>query len=139
MWDLEPRESLTRACAAVGYLAAVALLVLLQEVGLWLRREEGRAWWAGHGRDLLNGLGFAGVTSALRAFGFPLPAGLAGGATVTLAVFGTSIFFETQAGVAHPRARALAAALLLAAPVLLFPEAVLSGLSALARELFALH
>ena len=39
----------------------MALLVWFQELGQWLKREERRAWWAGHGRDLLNA---AGLTAA---------------------------------------------------------------------------
>ena len=46
MGSLEPRSAAVAAAVAL-YLAAVALLILLQEVGLRLRREERRAWWAG--------------------------------------------------------------------------------------------
>ena len=138
MWDLEPRGGTVRALASLAYFSAVALLVLLQELGLRLRREERRAWWAGNGRDVLNALGCAGVAAALLAHGFPFPAAVAAGATVTLAVFGTSIFFETQARVAHPRAWALAAALLVALPVLLFPGQTVRGLGRLLSWLFPL-
>ncbi len=136
MGDIEPRTALARAAAAGLYLAAVVLLVLLQEVGLRLRREERRAWWAGNGRDLLNAVGFAAVTAALRAFGFPLPSALVAGASVTLALFGTSIFVETQVRVRHPRAWALAAGLVIATPVLLAPQAVLLAVARVAGALF---
>ncbi|HUK66025.1 MAG TPA: hypothetical protein VLV17_04305 [Anaeromyxobacteraceae bacterium] len=136
MWSLEARSELSRCAAAFAYLAAVALLVLLQEIGLRLRREERRAWWAGNGRDLLNAVGFAAVAAALRAYGFPLPAALAVGATATLVLFGTSIFMETQTGVARPRAWALLLGLILATPVLIFPGAVLDVFGRVAARLF---
>ncbi len=139
MWTFEPRSELARTVAAAGYLAAVALLVMLQEIGLRLRHRERRAWWAGTGRDLLNGLGFAAVTASLRAYGFPLPAALAVGATLTLALFGTSIFMETRAPVARPRAWALGIGMALAAPVLVSPGAFLNAFSRLARWLFAIR
>ncbi len=136
MWGLEPRSGAARLTAAAAYLAAVALLVLLQEVGIWLRREERRAWWAGNGRDLLTMLGFAAVTAALRAFGFPAPPALVVGATLTLLLFGTSIFMETRARVASPRAWAVGVGLLFSGPLLLFPEGVLTALQRVATRLF---
>jgi hypothetical protein len=136
MWSLEPRSGLARALAAAGYLAAVALLVMLQEFGLRLRRRESRAWWAGTGRDLLNFLGFAGVAAALRAYGFPLPPALVVGATLTLALFGTSIFMETRAPAGRPRAWALGVGLALAAPVLVVPRAVLTACDRVMAALF---
>jgi hypothetical protein len=136
MWSLEARSELLRCAAAFAYLAAVALFVLLQEIGLRLRREERRAWWAGNGRDVLNAVGFAAVAAALRAYGFPLPGALAVGATATLVLFGTSIFMETKAGVSRPRVWALLVGLLLATPVLLFPGFVLESFGRVARGLF---
>jgi hypothetical protein len=136
MSSLEPRSALTRTLAAAAYVAAVALLVLLQEIGLRLRREERRAWWAGTGRDLLNAAGFAAVAGSLRGYGFPAAAAIAVGASVTLALFGTSIFMETQVETARPRAWALAVGLVLATPVLLFPREVLDAFTRAAHGLF---
>ena len=136
MGDIEPRSALARAAAAGLYVAAVALFVLLQEIGLRLRREERRAWWAGNGRDLLNAVGFAAVAAALRAFGFPLPSALFVGASVTLALFGTSIFMEQRARVRRPRAWALGVGLVIATPVLLAPGAVAGAVARLAAALF---
>ncbi len=136
MWSFEARGALARAVAAGCYLASVALLVLFQELGLWLRREERRAWWAGNGRDVLNAVGFAAVTASLRAYGFPLAGALFAGATLTLALFGVSIFMETQARTARPRAWALAVGLVLAAPVLAFPGEVLGAFARAALALF---
>jgi hypothetical protein len=136
MDTLEARSAAVRAAAAGLYVAAVALLVLLQEVGLRLRREESRAWWAGTGRDLLNAVGFAAVGAALRTFGFPLPPAIAVGATVTLVLFGTSIFMETQVETRRPRTWALIAGIAFTGPVLLFPREVLAAFDAAARGLF---
>ncbi len=136
MWAPDPRSAGERTLAAVLYLAAVALLVLLQEVGLRLRREERRAWWAGNGRDLLNAVGCAAVTAALCAYGFPVPAALVVGASLTLVLFGTSIFMETRAGIARPRAWALAAALVIAVPILLVPGMVVRAVARVAAALF---
>jgi hypothetical protein len=136
MWSLEARSALARALAAAFYLAAVALLVLVQELGLWLRREENRAWWAGNGRDLLNAGGVTAVAASLRAYGFPLAAALVVSATLTLALFGTSMFMETRARLARPRAWALAVGLAFAAPVLLCPAEVLASFARAASTLF---
>lgn len=136
MWSIEARGVLARTAAAALYLAAVTLLVLLQEVGLRLKREESRAWWAGNGRDLLNAVGFAAVATALLAFGFSLAAAFVTGASVTLALFGTSIFFETRARVRHPRAWAVAVGVVIATPVLLLPGLVVTVLSRVAAALF---
>jgi hypothetical protein len=136
MWTLEPRGPGDKALAAALYLASVALLVLLQEIGLRLRREERRAWWAGNGRDLLNALGFGAVTFALHAYGFPLPAALVAGASLTLVLFGTSIFMETQTSARHPRVWALAVGLVIAVPVLVVPGPVVEAIGRLALALF---
>jgi hypothetical protein len=114
----------------------VALLVLLQEVGLRLRREEQRAWWAGNGRDLLNLAGAAAVSAALRAYGYSLPAAIALGGTLTLLLFGTSVFVETRVSLRRPRVLALVAGLVLAAPAVAFPGAVLRALGRLVGALF---
>jgi hypothetical protein len=136
MWSLQVRSELERLAAIFGYLAAVAVLVLLQEIGLRLRREERRAWWAGNGRDLLNAVGFAAVAAALHAYGFPPPAAMAVSATVTLALFGTSVYMETRAQAGPRRAWALAVGFVLAAPVLLFPAEVLGAFGRVATRLF---
>ena len=132
----ETRGALARAVAAGVYLASVALFVLVQEIGLWLRREERRAWWAGTGRDVLNAVGVAAVTASLRAYGFPLPSALGLGATLTLALFGTSLYMETRAGVARRRLWALVVAFVLASPLLLFPREILALFARISALLF---
>jgi hypothetical protein len=138
MWSLEARSEFTRVGAAAAYLVAVALLVVLQELGVRLRREEQRAWWAGNGRDVLNAVGFAAVTAALRGYGFPLPAALVSGASLTLALFGTTVFLEGRDHIVRQRSWALAAGLALAVPVLLFAGPLLAALGRLAARLFPL-
>ena len=136
MWTLETRSAIARAGAGAAYLVAVALLVLLQEIGVRLRHEEQRAWWAGNGRDLLNAVGFAAVTGALRGYGFPLPAAIFAGATLTLALFGTTVFLEGRDHIVRQRAWALAAGLAFAVPVLVFAAPLLAALGRIAARLF---
>ncbi len=136
LWTLEPTSAVWRAAAAAAYLAAIALFELLQEVGLRLRRDEHRAWWAGSGRDLVNLAGLGALAGALRLFGFPAPAALLVGATVTLYLFGTYVLMSTQTSVRRPRAWAFALGLAGALPVLLWPGEVLSLSGDLVASLF---
>lgn len=135
MGPLEPRTDAVRALGAALYLAAVAAFVVFQEIGLRLRREERRAWWAGTGRDLLNGSGLAGVTAALVVFGFPLAGAVVAGGSLTLVLFGTSVFLETRPWRGR-RWLALAAGALVALPLVLFPSAMLEALAAVVGRLF---
>lgn len=137
MWTLEPGGGAGRLLAAAVYLAAVGGFLWLQELGLRLRREEHRAWWAGTGRDLLNLAGLAAIASGLRLVGFPWPAALLVGGTLTLLLFGASVLVATQLEVAHPRAWSTGAGLLLALPVLLFPHEVAAAFGAIAAALSA--
>ena len=91
-----------------------------------LRREEQRAWWAGNGRDLLNAVGFAAVTAALRGYGFPLPAALFSGASLTLALFGTTVFMEGRDHIVRQRGLGARGGARLAVPVLLFAGPLLA-------------
>lgn len=137
MWTLQPGDSAARLLAAAVYLAAVGGFLWLQELGLRLRREEHRAWWAGTGRDLLNLAGLAAIASGLRLVGFPWPAALLVGGTLTLLLFGASVLVATQLEVSHPRAWSTGAGILLAAPVLLFPREIATAVGAIAAALFA--
>jgi hypothetical protein len=125
------------AAAGAVYLAAVLAFLLLQGVGLRLRREEHRAWWAGSGRDLLNAAGLLAIAGSLRLLGFSGPAALLVGGTLTLVLFGASVFVATQLRPTHARAWAVGAGLLLALPVLVAPDAVVSAFAALAHALFS--
>ena len=119
-----------------AYGAAVVAFLLVQEVGLRLRREEHRAWWAGSGRDLLNVAGLLAIGGALRLYGLSWAAALLVGGSLTLLLFGASVLFATQLETAHPRAWSFAAGAALALPVLLFPGRVLAVFAAVARALF---
>jgi hypothetical protein len=136
LWTLEPVSAVSRSAAAAAYLGAVALFEVLQEVGLRLRREEHRAWWAGSGRDLLNLCGFAVLGGTLRLFGFPAPAALLVGGTLTLYLFGTYVLMTTQTSVRNPRAWAFLLGLAGALPVLLWPAEVVSLSGDLVASLF---
>ena len=136
LWGIEPREGGARLAAGAVYLAAVVAFLLLQELGLRLRREEHRAWWAGTGRDLLNAAGMAALSGALRVLGVSWPAPILAGGTLTLLLFGTYTLFATQSRVPHPRAWALATGLLLAAPVLAWTEEVVGLFGSAAAALF---
>jgi hypothetical protein len=133
VWALEDRGGLSRLLAAAVYLAAVVAFLLVQELGLRLRREEHRAWWAGTGRDLLNLGGLVAIAGALRLVGMSAGAALLVGGTLTLLMFGASVLFGATR---HPRRWAFVAGLALALPVLAFPGAVLAGYARLAGALF---
>jgi hypothetical protein len=137
MWSVEPRGEGARLLAGAAYIAAVVAFLLLQEVGLRLRREEHRAWWAGTGRDLLNVAGLVTIASALRLVGVSWPAALLVGGTLTLLLFGATVFFATQTRATHLRGWSLAAGLALAVPVLLWTPQVVAAFAAAAGALFA--
>jgi predicted DNA repair protein MutK len=139
VWTFEAREGSARLLAAVVYLAAVAAFLLLQEIGLRLRREERRAWWAGTGRDLINVAGLFAIAGALRLVGLSTGAALLVGGTLTLLMFGASVLVATQLDTRHPRAWAFAAGLALALPVLLFPAEVVAAVARVAGALFPGH
>ncbi len=136
VWTLEPREGVARLLACAAYVAAVVAFLFVQELGLKLRREERRAWWAGSGRDLLNAAGFLAIAGALRLLGLSAPAALLVGGTLTLAMFGASVFVAIQIRTSHPRAWVFAAGTVFALPVLLFPAEILAAFAAVAGALF---
>lgn len=136
MWTMEPRDGAARLLAGGAYAAAVVAFLLVQGLGLRLRRAEHRAWWAGSGRDLLNAAGLLAITGALRLYGLSWPAGLLVGGSLTLLLFGASVLFATQLRTAHPRAWSFVAGAALALPVLLFPREILAAFARVAGALF---
>ncbi len=136
MWTLQPRGDADRLLARLALLAAVAGAVRLEELGELLRRKEHRAWWAGHGRDVINAAAVLALASALTLLGFPAPAAFVAGGLLTLALTGVSALEARLPERVHPRALAIVFGLLLALPLLLWPGAVVDGLSALAAALF---
>jgi hypothetical protein len=135
-WSLEPRSTAVRSLAGAACVGAALAVVLLQEIGVRLRREEHRAWWAETGRDVLNAVGFVMLSAALRLYGYPPPAAILLGGTLTLVFFGAYVFMATQAGYAHPRAWALAAGLGALAPALAWPAELASAIGEIAARLF---
>jgi hypothetical protein len=136
VWSIEPWAGVPPWVATAAYLAAVVAFLFAQEAGLKLQREERRAWWAGSGRDLINSAGFFAIAGALRLRGLPWPAALLVGGSLTLLMFGASVFVATQTPTRHARAWSFAAGLALALPVLLAPGAVLGAFGRLAERLF---
>jgi hypothetical protein len=136
VWTFEPREGTGRLLTGVLYLVTVVAFLFAQEAGLRLRREEVRAWWAGSGRDLINTAGFLALTGSLRLVGLPWAGALFVGGTLTLLMFGASVFVATQTDTHHPRAWSFAAGLAVAVPVLLAPQAVLGAFARVAVALF---
>ncbi|HET9553386.1 MAG TPA: hypothetical protein VFP50_10490 [Anaeromyxobacteraceae bacterium] len=136
MWSLEPRSDVERLSAALALVAAVAGAVQLEELGDRLRREEHRAWWASNGRDVVNAAALLVISGALMLRGFPGPAALVAGGLLTLALTGVCVVEGKLPARAHPRLLALAAALLLALPLLAWPSGVAAGLGRLAAALF---
>lgn len=136
VWTLDPRSAGARLAGVAVYLGAVLAFLLVQEVGLRLRHEERRAWWAGSGRDLINVAGLLAISGALRLVGFRGAGALVVGGTLTLLMFGASVLVATQTSTRHPRAWAVAAGMALALPVAAFPGEVAAGFAAIAGVLF---
>jgi hypothetical protein len=136
MWTVTSPAGSSGLLADALYLAAVVAFLSLQQLGLWLRRAEHRAWWAGSGRDLLNVAGLLALAGALRLCGLSWPAALLVGGTETLLLFGATVFLATQTGSRHPRAWTLAVGLALSAPVLLYRAEVVAAFGAVALALF---
>jgi hypothetical protein len=136
IWSLEPRSTALRGLAGAACVAAALVVVLLQEIGVRLRREEHRAWWAETGRDLLNAVGFAMLAAALRLFGYPRPAAILVGGTLTLVFFGAYVFMATQTESARPRGWALAVGLAALAPALAWPAELVEAIGAITVSLF---
>jgi len=125
-----------RALAIAAYLCAVLAFLLAQEVGIRLRDEEHRAWWAGTGRDLLNAAGLVAIAGALHLLGLGWPAALLVGGTLTLAMFGASVLVATQLATEHRRLWAFALGLAFALPVLVFLDRVVAAVATVVEALF---
>jgi hypothetical protein len=136
MWTMTPVTEVERAASAAALLVAVAGAVRLEEVGDRLRREEHRAWWAGHGRDVINMAALVIIAAALVLGGFPGPAALLASGLLTLSLTGVSVAEGRLPGRLHPQRLALLAALVLAAPLLLWPAAVVRASASLAGAVF---
>lgn len=136
MFAVEPPAGLPRALGVLAYLGAVLAFLFVQELGLRLRDEEQRAWWAGTGRDLLNAAGLVSIAAALRALGLGWAGALLVGGSLTLAMFGASVFVATQLATQHRRLWAVVLGLALAVPLLVFLGPILAALARVVEALF---
>jgi uncharacterized membrane protein YkgB len=136
MWRLEPRTETERLVAMLALVAAVASAVRLEELGDRLRREEHRAWWASNGRDVINGIALLVMGGALMLLGFPGPAALVTGGVLTMALTGVTVVEGRLPERWRPSLVALALGLLLAMPLLAWPDLVADSLGGLAEALF---
>jgi hypothetical protein len=136
MWIVAAPEGLAGLLADALYVAAVAAFLLLQRLGLRLRRAEHRAWWAGSGRDLLNVAGLLAIGGALRLLGLSWPAALLVGGTQTLLLFGATVFIATQTETTHPQRWALLVGAVLAVPLVFFRAEVVAAFGSAAVALF---
>lgn len=108
---------------ALTFLASVALAGLLERVQYRLRADEGRAWWASNGRDVLNAVALGAVSSGLWIYGFrgPLVVCVAGTLVLLLSIF--QMRLESQSGSTW---WSVGVALALGSPVLVAPGKVAS-------------
>jgi hypothetical protein len=136
MWTVAAPAGAASLVADALYVAALAAFLLLQRLGLRLRRAEHRAWWAGSGRDLLNVAGLLAIGGALRLLGLSWPAALLVGGTQTLLLFGATVFIATQTRTAHPQRWALVVGAILAVPLLFFRAEVVGVFGSAAVALF---
>jgi len=109
------------ALRALGYLALLALVGLLERVQFRLKADEGRTWWASNGRDVLNAVALAAVSAGLWLQGFRGPLVVCVGGTLVLFLSLFQMWFETS-----PRSTlwSVLCALVLGLPALLRPGLV---------------
>ncbi|HZJ56410.1 MAG TPA: hypothetical protein VFD38_19865 [Myxococcaceae bacterium] len=106
---------------ALTFLASVGVAGLLERVQYRLRADEGRAWWASSGRDILNAVALGAVSSGLWIYGFRGP--------LVVCVAGTLVLLLSMAQMrleSRPNSTwwSVGVALALGLPVLLAPSAV---------------
>ena len=106
---------------ALGYLGLLAVAGLLERVQYRLKADEGRAWWASNGRDVLNLVALGAISAGLWLQGFrgPLVVGVAG----TVVVFLSLIQMRLESS-SRSTLWSVLAALVLGLPALLRPGAV---------------
>jgi hypothetical protein len=110
-----------QAWTALTFLASVGVAGLLERVQYRLRADEGRAWWASNGRDVLNAVALGAVSSGLWIYGFRGPLVVCVGGTLVLLLSIMQMRLESRPG---STLWSVAVALALGAPVLVAPKAV---------------
>ena len=106
---------------AATFLASVAVAGLLERVQYRLRADEGRAWWASNGRDVVNAVALGAVSGGLWVYGFRGPLVVCVAGTLVLVLSMCQMRLESR-----PRSTlwSVAVALALGLPVLVAPGAV---------------
>lgn len=106
---------------ALTFLASVGVAGLLERVQYRLRADEGRAWWASNGRDVLNAVALGAVSSGLWVYGFRGPLVVCVAGTLVLLLSMAQMRLESRPGSTW---WSVGVALALGAPVLVAPGAV---------------
>ena len=106
---------------ALTFLASVGVAGLLERVQYRLRADEGRAWWASNGRDVLNAVALGAVSSGLWVYGFRGPLVVCVAGTLVLLLSMAQMRLESRPGSTW---WSVGVALALGAPVLVAPAAV---------------
>ena len=106
---------------ALTYLASVGVAGLLERVQYRLRANEGRAWWASNGRDVVNAVALGAVSSGLWIYGFRGPLVVCVAGTLVLLLSMAQMRLESRPGSTW---WSVGVALALGAPVLVAPAAV---------------
>jgi hypothetical protein len=106
---------------AASFLASVGVAGLLERVQYRLRADEGRAWWASNGRDVVNAVALGAVSSGLWVYGFRGPLVVCVAGTLVLVLSMCQMRLESRPG---STLWSVAVALALGLPVLVAPGAV---------------
>ena len=109
------------AWTALTFLASVGIAGLLERVQYRLRADEGRAWWASNGRDVLNAVALGSVSCGLWVYGFRGPLVVCVAGTLVLLLSICQMRLESRPG---STLWSVAVALALGFPVLIAPGAV---------------
>jgi hypothetical protein len=109
------------AWTALTFLASVGVAGLLERVQYRLRADEGRAWWASNGRDVLNAVALGAVSSGLWIYGFRGPLVVCVAGTLVILLSMAQMRLESRH---HSTWWSVGVALALGFPVLVAPAAV---------------
>lgn len=119
---------------ALILLAALVLFVGCQRLAFRLRDEEGRAWWASNGRDVVNALAAVALSFSVWLLGIATPIAILLGCTLTLALSVIANFLHER--MAHPWRLMLAIAVVFATPFVVAPGWIASGVADLIESVF---
>ncbi len=106
---------------ALTFLASVGVAGLLERVQYRLRADEGRAWWASNGRDVVNAVALGAVSAGLWVYGFRGPLVVCVAGTLVLLLSMSQMRLESRPS---STLWSVAVALALGMPVLVAPGGV---------------